>query len=315
MGLLVDGTWQDRWYPTDKTGGRFKRQTSHFRDHLGDARHPVESGRYHLIVSYACPWAHRALIFRALKGLDAHIPIHVVDPLMLEEGWTIEDGLWGANRLHQLYTRAKHDFTGRVTVPILWDSQHDTIVNNESSEIIRMFDSDFDALTGNPYHFWPEELREEIEAVNARVYKDVNNGVYKCGFASSQEAYDEAVVALFDTLSWLEERLSTQPFLVGDRVTEADWRLFTTLLRFDSVYVTHFKCDRRRIVDHPNLWAYTRQLLQVPGVRETFRLDHIRPHYFCSHESINPNRILSIGPELDWDAPHGRGPVLETARD
>ena len=313
MGLLIDGTWHDRWYPTEKTGGRFVRQVSHFRDRLGTAAFPAVSGRYHLIVSYACPWAHRTLIFRKLKGLEPHIPVTVVEPLMLEQGWTLDPPLWGAKQLHQLYTRAEPSFTGRVTVPVLWDTETGRIVNNESSELIRMFDADFDELTGNRLCFWPEELREPIEAVNERVYRDVNNGVYKAGFASSQEAYDDAVTALFGALDWLEERLARQPFLVGDRVTEADWRLFTTLLRFDSVYVTHFKCDRRRIVDYPNLWAFTRQLLQVPGVAETFRLDHIRSHYFRSHLSINPHGVVSIGPELDWKAPHGRGPVLETA--
>ena len=313
MGLLVDGRWQDRWYRTDKSGGRFQRRPSTFREELGSQRFPVESGRYALIVSYACPWAHRTLIYRALFGLEAHLPLHVVEPLMLEKGWTFGEPLWGADCLHQLYTRANPTFTGRVTVPVLWDTQTGTIVNNESSELIRMF-SAFDGLGGNTLDFRPEALVPAIDAINERVYSDVNNGVYKCGFASTQSAYDAAVHALFEALDWLEAILAEQPFLAGDRVTEADWRLLTTLLRFDEVYVTHFKCDRRRIVDYSNLWAYTRQLLQVPGVAETFRLDHIRSHYFQSHRAINPHGIISIGPQLDWEAPHGRGPVLETAR-
>ena len=323
MGKLVDGKWEDVWYDTKSSGGKFVRQDSQFRNWIttdgapgptGKGGFKAESGRYHLYVSYACPWAHRTMIFRALKGLEDHITFDVVDAAMLSEGWTLEgdafggtgDRLNGKSRLHQIYTMADPNATTRVTVPVLWDKATGTIVSNESSEIIRMFNSAFDGITGDTLDFWPEAMRGEIEAVNERIYHSFNNGVYKSGFASSQSAYDEAVNALFDTMDWMEERLSTRRYLMGDRVTEADWRLFPTLLRFDAVYVTHFKTDRARVVDYPNLWAYARELYQWPGVAKTIHMPHIRHHYFYSHETINPHRIVSTGPRADWAAPHGR---------
>ncbi len=324
MGLLVDGTWHDQWYDTKSTGGKFIRSESQFRNWItadgsagpsGTAGFKAESGRYHLYVSYACPWAHRALIFLKLKGLEDHISVSAVHPDMLTKGWTFEtdehgatgDALFGSDFAHQIYTRADSGYSGRVTVPILWDKSQNTIVSNESSEIIRMLNNAFDDITGNTDDYWPKEMRDAIEEVNARIYSTVNNGVYKSGFATSQDAYDEAVHALFDSLDWLEERLSENRYLMGDRITEADWRLFTTLIRFDPVYHLHFKCNRRRIIDYPNLWAYTRELYQWPGVSETVNMDHIVRHYHYSHETINPHRIIPINPTLDYFEPHGRG--------
>ncbi|WP_417724476.1 glutathione S-transferase family protein [Salipiger sp.] len=324
MGQLVDGKWQDKWYDTSKTGGKFVRSTTAFRNWItpdgapgpsGEGGFAAEAGRYHLYVSLACPWAHRALIFRALKDLEPLIDVSVVHPDMLGEGWTFDadypaatgDRLHGDRFLRETYLRADPGLSGRVTVPVLWDKQRETIVSNESAEIIRMFNSAFDGLTGNRDDYWPEALREAIEPVNARIYDTVNNGVYKAGFATTQEAYDEAVHPLFDTLDWIEERLSRNRYLMGARITEADWRLFTTLIRFDSVYHGHFKCNRNRIVDFPELWGYTRELYQWPGVAGTVNLDHIRRHYHYSHETVNPHRIVPIGPDLDLDAPHGRG--------
>jgi len=326
MGQLVDGIWQDDWYDTQKSGGAFERSTAGFRNWItpdgaagpsGQAGFKAESGRYHLYVSYACPWAHRTLIFRALKGLEDHIGVSVVHPDMLAEGWSFDADFAGAtgDRLHDLpfardiYLKADPKISGRVTVPILWDTAQETIVSNESSEIIRMLNSAFDGLTGNTFDFWPEDLRTAIEPVNARIYDKVNNGVYRSGFATTQSAYDAAVVPLFETLDWIEARLTEQRFLMGDRLTEADWRLFTTLVRFDAVYHGHFKCNRRRIVDYPQLWEYTRALYQVPGVAGTVRMDHITRHYHYSHATINPCRIVPIGPELDFDAPHDRGRI------
>ncbi len=324
MGKLIDGEWSSEWYDTRATGGAFKRDTSRFRNWVtadgspgpsGEGGFKAESGRYHLYVSYACPWAHRTLIFRALKGLEAHIDVSAVHPDMLESGWEFRtdfpgatgDKLHGAEVLHQVYTRADPEVSGRVTVPVLWDRERETIVSNESAEIIRMFNSAFDAITDNAADYWPEELRSEIEEVNDRIYDTVNNGVYKSGFATTQKAYEAAVGPLFDSLDWLEGRLSEKRYLLGDRLTEADWRLVTTLLRFDPVYHGHFKCNRRRIVDYPNLWGYTRELYQHPGVAGTVRFDHITRHYHYSHETINPHRIVPIGPDLDFNAPHGRG--------
>ncbi|MVO17699.1 glutathione S-transferase family protein [Parasedimentitalea huanghaiensis] len=324
MGLLIDGKWHDQWYDTDSTGGAFKRADAKFRNWItadgsagisGQDGFKAESGRYHLYVSLACPWAHRTLIFRALKSLQDHISVSVVHPDMLNEGWTFEtdehgatgDDLFGLTHAHQIYTQAVPDFTGRVTVPILWDKQRKTIVSNESSEIIRMFNSAFNDLTGNTDDYWPQEMREPIEAVNARIYSSLNNGVYKCGFATTQEAYDAAIEPLFDTLEWLEDLLSQHRYLLGEKVTEADWRLFTTLARFDSVYHLHFKCNRKRLIDYPNLWAYTRELYQWPGVAETVGMQHIVRHYHYSHDSINPSRIIPTNPVLDWYAPHRRG--------
>lgn len=323
MGQLVDGVWQDVWYPTAATGGAFVRKPSTFRNWItadgapgpsGSGGFKAESGRYHLYVSHACPWAHRTVIFRALKGLVPHIGLSVVHPDMLSEGWTFAtdfpgatgDTLFGLPFARDIYLRADPHMSGRVTVPILWDKAKGTIVSNESSEIIRMFNGAFDAITGNTADFWPEDLREAIEPVNARIYDTLNNGVYRCGFATTQGAYDAAIGPLFDTLDWLEARLAAHRYLMGDRVTEADWRLFTTLIRFDPVYHGHFKCNRARIVDYPNLWAYTRELYQWPGVAETVHLDHITRHYHYSHETINPHRIVPTGPRLDYMTPHGR---------
>lgn len=324
MGQLVDGKWQDVWYDTRSTGGAFERSEARFRNWItadgapgpsGRGGYKAESGRYHLYVSLACPWAHRTLIFRAIKGLEAHIDVSVVHPDMLSDGWTFAtdfpgttgDRLFGLPFLRDVYLRDTPDMTGRVTVPVLWDKATGTIVSNESSEIIRMFNAAFDAVTGNTDDYWPEELREGIEAVNARIYKTVNNGVYRAGFATTQAAYDPAVRDVFDSLDWLEDHLGRNRYLMGDRLTEADWRLFPTLIRFDPVYHLHFKCNRRRIVDYPNLWGYTRELYQWPGVAATVRVDHFVRHYHYSHDTINPNRIIPINPVLDYDAPHGRG--------
>ena len=324
MGQLVDGVWHDEWHDTAKTGGAFERKESSFRNWVtadgsagpsGEGGFKAESGRYHLYVSLACPWAHRTLIFRALKGLAPHIDISVVHPDMLSEGWTFDtdfDGATGDRQfglpfLRDIYLRDTPDMSGRVTVPVLWDKESGRIVSNESAEIIRMFNSAFDGVTGNRDDYWPEALRGEIETLNARIYDTVNNGVYKAGFATKQAAYDKAVVALFDSLDWLEDLLGQRRYLTGDRVTEADWRLFPTLIRFDPVYHLHFKCNQRRIVDYPNLWGFTRELYQWPGVAETVRVDHFVRHYHYSHDTINPNRIIPINPVLDYAAPHGRG--------
>lgn len=324
MGLLVDGNWEDKWYDTKSTGGKFKRSEAAFRNWItadgsagpsGEGGFKAEAGRYHLYVSLACPWAHRALVFRALKGLTDLIDVSVVHPDMLGDGWTFDtdfdgatgDTLYGLPFARDVYLKAKPDMSGRVTVPILWDKERETIVSNESSEIIRMFNSAFDGITGDTQDFWPEDLREAIEPVNARIYDTVNNGVYKAGFATTQEAYEEAVYPLFESLDWIEGILSENRYLMGDRVTEADWRLFTTLIRFDKVYHGHFKCNRRRIVDYPNIWGYLRELYQWEGVAETVNFDHITRHYHYSHDTINPNRIVPIGPELDLMSPHGRG--------
>jgi putative glutathione S-transferase len=324
MGLLIDGEWHDQWYDTKSTGGAFKRSESQFRNWItadgsagptGNSGFAAESGRYHLYVSFACPWAHRTLIFRKLKGLEEHISVSAVHPDMLGEGWTFAtddhgatgDDLFGFTHLHQIYTRADPQYSGRVTVPVLWDKARNTIVSNESAEIIRMFNSAFDGITGNQEDFWPEALREPIEAVNSRIYSTINNGVYKCGFATSQEAYDAAVGPLFDSLDWLEDLLSQHRYLLGDQLTEADWRLFTTLLRFDPVYHGHFKCNRRMLKDYPNLWAYTRELYQWPGVAQTVNMPHITRHYYYSHDTINPHRIVPVGPDIDWTEPHRRG--------
>ncbi|MEC8039901.1 MAG: glutathione S-transferase family protein [Pseudomonadota bacterium] len=323
MGKLVDGKWHDVWYDTKDSGGAFKRTEATFRNWItadgsagpsGEGGFKAESGRYHLYVSYACPWAHRTLIFRALKGLSDHITVSAVHPDMLSDGWhfgsdyegATGDTLYGLPFARDIYLKAMPNMSGRVTVPILWDKERETIVSNESSEIIRMFNSAFNGITGNTDDYWPEGERDAIEEVNARIYGTLNNGVYKSGFATTQSAYEAAVYPLFDTLDWLEDRLSQNRYLMGDHVTEADWRLFTTLIRFDPVYHTHFKCNIRRIADYPNLWAYTRELYQVPGVAETVNMDHIVRHYHYSHDSINPHRIVPINPVLDYLEPHGR---------
>lgn len=323
MGLLIDGVWSDRWYDTKATGGRFVRSDSAFRRWItrdggpgpgGEAAVPAVPGRFLLTVSYACPWAHRTLILRALKGLETLLPISVVHWRMLDDGWTFEPGpgvipdpVMGASRLHELYTLADPRYTGRVTVPVLWDLQDRTIVNNESSEIIRMLNHAFDDLGAAPGDFYPETLRGEIDAVNARVYDTLNNGVYKAGFATAQEAYEEAVGPLFETLDWLEDRLATRRYLCGARFTEADVRLFTTLIRFDAVYVGHFKCNLRRIADYEHLSGYLRELAQDPRIAGTVNLDHAKRHYYESHRTINPTGIVPVGPALDLDRPHGRG--------
>jgi putative glutathione S-transferase len=322
MGLLVDGEWRDQWYDTKSTGGRFKRDTSRFRNWItadgragpsGASGFKAEADRYHLYVSYACPWAHRTLIFRKLKGLEDMVPLSVVHWYMAENGWTFADGdgvipdpIHDADFMYQVYQAAQASYTGRVTVPVLWDKEKQTIVSNESADIIRMFNSAFDSIGATEGDYCPEPLRAEIDEINARVYDTVNNGVYKAGFATTQEAYEEAVEPLFESLEWLDGRLSTQRYLLGDRITEADWRLFTTLLRFDPVYVGHFKCNRRRIVDFENLWPYVRDLYQVPGVADTVHMDHIKSHYYGSHDTINPTRIVPVGPDIDYEQPHGR---------
>ncbi len=323
MGLLVDGEWRDKWYDTESTGGKFERSTSEFRNWVtadgsagpsGKSGFQAQSGRYHLYVSYACPWAHRALIFRALKDLTDHISVSVVHPDMMEDGWTFAtdfggatgDTLFGSNFLRDIYIKADPNFTGRVTVPVLWDKAQSTIVSNESAEIIRMFNSAFNEITGNTDDYWPTDLREQIADINERVYETVNNGVYKAGFATSQDAYDDAVHPLFDSLAWLESILENNRFLAGDKLTEADWRLFTTLARFDLVYHTHFKCNHKRLTDYPNLWAYTRQLYQHADIAETVHFDHIVRHYHFSQTTVNPHQIIPINPTVDFTAPHGR---------
>ncbi|KAA1171678.1 glutathione S-transferase family protein [Marinobacter salinexigens] len=324
MGLLVDGQWHDKWYDTDKTGGKFEREAARFRNWvtrdgaagpagLGDFK--AESGRYHLYVSMACPWAHRTLIFRKLKGLESHVAVSVVHPHMLENGWEFrpndplhEDLLHGFSYMHQVYTRAAPGYSGRVTVPVLWDKEKQTIVSNESADIIRMFNEAFDDLDGvnADLDLYPETLRAEINEVNDRVYNTVNNGVYKAGFATAQDKYSEAYDALFETLDWLESRLSVQRYLLGGQQTEADWRLFTTLIRFDAVYFGHFKCNRQRISDYPVLSAYLRDLYQVPGVQETVDIEQIKEHYYVSQRTINPTQIVPDGPALDFASPHRR---------
>ncbi len=322
MGLLVDGVWREQWYDTTSTGGRFVRKDSSFRSWVtadgaagpsGAAGFKAEPGRYHLYVSLACPWAHRALILRKLKGLEEMISVSVVHWLMKEQGWTFADGpgvvadpIHGADYLHQIYVKADPGYTGRVTVPALWDKETGGIVSNESSEIIRMFNSAFDGVGAKEGDYYPEALRGEIDAINAEVYDRVNNGVYKSGFATTQSAYEEAVGPLFETLDRLEARLSARRFLAGDQMTEADIRLFTTLVRFDPVYVGHFKCNIRRIADYPNLFAYTRDLYQTPGVAETVDFEHIKRHYYESHDTINPTGVTPVGPVIDFAAPHGR---------
>ncbi len=330
MGELRNGEWVTGGFDTSNSGD-FERQPTRFRNWItpdgapgpsGDGGFPAASGRYHLYVSLACPWAHRTLIFRALKGLEGHITVDAVHPFMGADGWSFDsdfpgatgDRVLGKRFLREVYTEAEPRATGRVTVPVLWDRERGTIVSNESAEIIRMLNSAFDGITGNRDDYWPEALRGEIEAVNERVYETVNNGVYRAGFATGQGAYDRAVRALFESLDWLEARLSTQRYLVGDRLTEADWRLVTTLFRFDPVYHGHFKCNRRRLVDYPSLWAYARELYQVPGVAETVDFRHIVEHYHRSHESVNPHRIVPIGPDLDWQAPHGRDRLQRATR-
>jgi len=317
MGLLIDGVWHDKWYDTESTKGAFVRSASKFRNWVtadGSSGFPAEAGRYRLYVSLACPWAHRTLIVRALKGLEDAIPVTVVSPEMGDQGWPFKAGHtdpeFGKDFLWQLYVEADPSYTGRVTVPVLWDRARKTIVSNESAEIIRMLNSAFDAVAEHPeLDLYPAPLQDEIDAVNARIYDTVNNGVYKAGFGTTQEKYEAAVKPLFESLDWLEERLGRQRYVVGDRITEADWRLFTTLVRFDAVYFAHFKCNLRQIRDYPHLHGYLKELYQVPGVAETVDFHHIVHHYYWSQESVNPTRIVPIGPAsdlLDLTGPHGR---------
>lgn len=328
MGLLVDGIWHDEWYDTKKTDGKFVRKDATFRHWItsdgaagpsGDAGFKAEANRYHLYVSHACPWAHRAMIFRAIKELEEIISVSVVDHLMVSKGWefstnpgAIPDSLFGAKTMAEIYLKAAPNFTGRVTVPVLWDKQKATIVSNESSEIIRMFNSAFNHITGNSLDFYPEALRANIDAINDTIYHTVNNGVYKSGFATTKEAYEEAVTTLFHTLDQLEDTLAKAPYLVGNQITEADWRLFTTLIRFDTVYVGHFKCNIRRIEDYPNISNYLRALYQAPSVANTVNMDHIKRHYYESHSTINPTGIVPVGPHINFEAPHNRPPITFT---
>ena len=326
MGKLVDGKWHDIWYDTESSDGKFQRKDAQFRNWItadgsdgpnGEKGYQAESGRYHLYVNLACPWAHRTLIYRHLKGLDEAISVSVVHWKMKENGWefrsdagglgSTEDHLYGSDYLYQIYTKADPDYTGRVTVPVLWDKKEQIIISNESSEIIRMFNSSFDAFAKNDVpDFYPEAQREAIDSVNELVYHNINNGVYKNGFATTQEAYEEAYNALFNAMDSLEELLNKQKYLAGNQLTEADWRLFTTLLRFDPVYYGHFKCNKKRLVDYPNLWALTRELYQYPGVAETVNIPHIKAHYYGSHETINPTGIIPCGPDIDFNEPHNR---------
>ncbi|HEY6633614.1 MAG TPA: glutathione S-transferase family protein [Rhizobiaceae bacterium] len=329
MGLLVEGKWVDRWYDTKESGGRFVRQDAKRRNWVtadgkpgerGKRGFKAEPGRYHLYVSLACPWAHRTLIFRTLKKLEDVISVSTVHPYMGKDGWTFvaEDGatgdtLYGLDFLHQIYTKADQAYTGRVTTPVLWDRKEETIVSNESSDIIRMLNSAFDEWGDASLDFYPQAQREEIDRINEFVYPSINNGVYRTGFATTQEAYEEAFTELFDALDRIEQRLSKQRYLVGDRITEADWRLFTTLVRFDPVYVGHFKCNLKRIADYPNLSNYLRDLYQVPGVAETVNLHHIKSHYYGSHTTINPTRIVPVGPTIDYAAAHNRERLAKAA--
>lgn len=323
MGMLVNGQWQDVWYDTRSSGGRFVREDAHFRNWVsadgsagleGEDGFKAEPGRYHLYVSLACPWAHRTLIVRALKGLQELIGVSVVSPIMLDQGWTYNreegstgDALSGHDLHYQVYTKARADYTGRVTVPVLWDRERNTIVSNESSDIIRMFNTAFNDITGNSEDYYPDALRSEIDHWNDIIYPAVNNGVYRAGFATSQEAYEEAYTALFEALDRIDEHLASHRYLVGNRLTEADIRLFTTLIRFDAVYHGHFKCNRQRLEDFRHIPGYVRELFQLPGVAETVDFHHIKTHYYASHRTINPTGVVPLGPDIDYLAPHGRG--------
>ncbi|BBN83907.1 glutathione-dependent reductase [Pseudoalteromonas sp. A25] len=322
MGLLVDGKWQDKWYDTSKSDGKFEREAAKLRNWVtkdgsagptGEAGFKASSGRYHLYVSLACPWAHRTLIFRALKGLTEHISVSIVSPDMLANGWTFDtasgssgDDLYGHDFMHQLYTLNDSNYSGRVTVPVLWDKQLKRIVSNESSEIIRMFNSAFDDITGNTDDYYPEHLRTSIDEINDFVYNNINNGVYRCGFATTQEAYEQAYDALFAALDKVEAILSDSNYLVGDIITEADWRLFTTLIRFDAVYFGHFKCNKQQIEDYPNLANYVRALYQWSNIADTVDFKHIKRHYYFSHTMINPTQVVPKGPDIDYWTNHDR---------
>ncbi|MFC3932829.1 glutathione S-transferase family protein [Streptococcus dentapri] len=308
MGLLVKGKWVDQWYDTESTGGKFVRTITQFRHKITEhGPFQPESGRYHLYISLACPWASRVLIMRKLKGLEKHISLSIVHPLMLEHGWTFDKGkgvipdtVLGSKYLYQVYTTAQADYSGRVTVPVLWDKKKNTIVNNESAEIMRIFNTAFNNLTGNLDDYYPEELRKEIDQINDFIYDNVNNGVYKTGFATNQRVYQKEVQNLFQALDQLEEWLSQKDFLLGEQLTEADIRLFTTLVRFDSVYFGHFKCNLKQLRDYPHLWKYTKRIYHRDGIAETVNFDHIKQHYYGSHKTINPTGIIPVGPEIDW---------------
>ncbi|MCF6264230.1 MAG: glutathione S-transferase family protein [Xanthomonadales bacterium] len=322
MGLLIKGQWQDRWYDTKSSGGKFERSQSQFNNWItsdgglgpsGQDGFKAEANRYHLYVSLACPWAHRTLIFRQLKALQDIVGVTVVDPYMLEHGWVLNgergsdrDEINGHNYLYQLYLQAQSDYQGRVTVPVLWDKKRKTIVSTESADIIRMFNSAFDGLTDNKVDFYPKTLRKEIDKINDVIYKNINNGVYRCGFATRQESYEEAYEQLFTALDQLEVHLNNQRYLLGHQLTEADWRLFTTLIRFDAVYVGHFKCNQQRIADYPNLSNYLRDLYQVKGIKQTVNMAHIKQHYYYSHTTINPTRVVPKGPMQSFGEPHNR---------
>ena len=324
MGLLVDGQWHDKWYDTDSTGGEFKRSESQFRNFItadgsagstGKGGFKAEAGRYHLYVCLACPWAHRTLIFRALKGLENMIDVSVVDYFMGESGWTfdqehddiVSDDLYGLDYLYELYIKADDNYSGRVTVPVLWDKKQDTIVSNESADIIRMLNSAFDDIGAKPGDYYPNDLHHKIDEINKRVYSDINNGVYKAGFATEQSVYEKHVKNLFAALDWVEAILAENRYLTGEHITEADWRLFTTLIRFDAVYHGHFKCNLKQLTDYPNISGYVLELYQIPGIAETVNMKHIQAHYYTSHPTINPNGIVPLGPNQDFSLPHDRG--------
>ena len=315
MGFLQNGKWVDQWYDTASSGGEFRRQDSRFRNWVtadggagpsGQGGFRAEPGRYHLYVSLACPWAHRTLIFRQLKSLQEMVGVTVVEPLMLDHGWVLQGDQYGLDYLYQLYLKADPGYAGRVTVPVLWDKQRQTIVNNESAEIIRMFNTAFNGLTGNSADYYPAALRSQIDTINERVYDAINNGVYRAGFATTQAAYEEAYYKLFDALDWVEQTLGGQRYLAGPGLTEADWRLFTTLIRFDAVYHGHFKTNRQRIADYPAISNYLRELYQYPGVTQTVNFAHIKQHYYGSHATINPSRVVPLGPHQDFTLPHDR---------
>lgn len=322
MGLLVDGKWHNEWYDTKSSGGKFKRKDAAFRNWVtkdgnagssGVAGFKAEANRYHLYVSLACPWAHRTLIYRKLKGLEDMISISVVNAYMSDDGWTfnaddgvIADTINQAEFLHQVYTKADPHYTGRVTVPVLWDKKTHTIVSNESAEIIRMFNSAFDDIGAKAVNFLPSHLISEINELNQFIYPNINNGVYRAGFATTQDAYNEAVTDVFNALDLIEKRLSANRYLTGNHITEADWRLFTTLIRFDLVYVGHFKCNLKRIADYPNLWGYTRDLYQQAGIAQTVNIHHIKAHYYTSHKMINPTAVIPKGPVIDFLTAHNR---------
>ena len=316
MGLLQNGQWVDQWYDTEKSDGKFQRQDSRFRNWLtpdgeagpnGELGFKAEPGRYQLYVSLACPWAHRTLIFRQLKQLEDYIDVTVVEPVMLENGWEMTDSLYGLTFLYQLYLKADASYEGRVTVPVLWDKKTKSIVSNESSEIIRMFNTAFNHLTGDTADYYPQALHKTIDPLNDRIYETINNGVYRAGFATTQEAYEAAFHELFDSLDWVEGLLTQRRYLAGSELTEADWRLFTTLIRFDAVYFGHFKTNRQLLADYPAISGYVRELYQIPGVAETVSFEHIKTHYYVSHQTINPTGVIPVGPEQDFNAAHGRG--------